>query len=384
MFFFIKKINIQIVMKEKTKEIISISSYIAFLIMSLLILIFSLKISKGIAIAIYISFIICMLIYICLIISIIIYKIRPELKSCFLRKNLFVLLSIQFVLLFEPLIYTINISYYEKYKKICPFTLGIIDLSLHSKRRCLLYNINKNSRYSFQYICSYNPTDELKKLKLTKNEFETSNKLEIIRCLPVKNLLNENILSDFLEEYNNTDKYYCSLVYQPKHNTFIDNIECDKNRSKINYIFLSLLYFQIIFILIKNIIFKTHNNSFNDERIRERNAPRIPNRFNRIEEIINLNRMLNLLRELLNMNLVENISESQMSTEKSQKQNENEDNWEAEKTKNIIIDNHQDYEIDININNIYKEKENQNDSINIDQINADIKSDEFIIKNENN
>ena len=39
------------------------------------------------------------------------------------------------------------------------------------------------------------------------------------------------------------------------------------------------------------------------------------------------------------------MSQSQMLTEKSEKDNEIDDNLEAEKTKNNIIDNHENYEI---------------------------------------
>ena len=48
-----------------------------------------------------------------------------------------------------------------------------------------------------------------------------------------------------------------------------------------------------------------------------------------------------------------------------QKDNEIDDNLEAEKTKNIIIDNHENYEINVNIHNLYQNKEIQNESITI-------------------
>ncbi len=94
--------------------------------------------------------------------------------------------------------------------------------------------------------------------------------------------------------------------------------------------------------------------------------------------------MLNLLREIININIIENMPESQMSTEKSEKGDEINDNPEAEKTKNIIIDNRENYEINVNIKNLYKEKEIQNDPINLDQINLDLNSNEVIIKDEIN
>ena len=78
------------------------------------------------------------------------------------------------------------------------------------------------------------------------------------------------------------------------------------------------------------------------------------------------------------------MSQSQMLTEKSEKDNEIDDNLEAEKTKNIIIDNHENYEINVNINNLYQNKEIQNESINMDQINLELNSNEIIIKDEIN
>ena len=81
------------------------------------------------------------------------------------------------------------------------------------------------------------------------------------------------------------------------------------------------------------------------------------------------------------------MSQSQMLTEKSEKDNEIDDNLEAEKTKNIIIDNHdnhENYEINVNIHNLYQNKEIQNESINIDQIHLDLNSNEIIIKDEIN
>ena len=41
----------------------------------------------------------------------------------------------------------------------CLFTITG-DYNLHNKRRCELYNINYNSRYLNQYICSYDPYED--------------------------------------------------------------------------------------------------------------------------------------------------------------------------------------------------------------------------------
>ena len=135
-----------------------------------------------------------------------------------------------------------------------------------------------------------------------------------------------------------------------------------------------------------NICLKNNHNRRVIEGFREGYEEGNPYRFNRLQGLISLNRMLNLLREIININIIENMSESHMSTEKSEKANENEidDNPGEEKTKNIIIDNRENYEINVNIKNLYKEKEIQNVPINLDQINIDFNSNEVIIKDEIN
>ena len=370
-------------MKEKSKEIISIISYFVFLIMSIFILIFSIMMSKSLALANYIIFSFCMLVYIYLIISYIIYKKNQDTKPFFLKLNIFIYTLFILSIFIESLAYTINILDYEKYRKVCPFTLDNIDFKNHLSRRCELYNVNANSRYSFQYICSYDPSNDLKNLELNKDEYESSNKLEIVRCLLANNLIKDNeIIFDFASEYKNINKYYCSLVYKPKLNNYINSKECQKDRSKKNLIFLILIYIQLLFILIKGIIFKSSNNR--NDRIIQRDIERNSNMNGIFNGLITLNRLLNLIREVLNMNTNINQSSSQASTERSEGIDDNEDSFESEKTKNIIIDNRNDYEISININNFCKE--NQNDSINLDQINIgiNVNSNEIIMKDENN
>ena len=163
--------------------------------------------SKSLALANYIIFSFCMLVYIYLIISYIIYKKNQDTKPFFLKLNIFIYTLFILSIFIESLAYTINILDYEKYRKVCPFTLDNID-----------------SRYSFQYICSYDPSNDLKNLELNKDEYESSNKLEIVRCLLANNLIKDNeIIFDFASEYKNINKYYCSLVFKPKLNILINN-----------------------------------------------------------------------------------------------------------------------------------------------------------------
>jgi hypothetical protein len=249
-----------------------------------------------------------------------------------------------------------------------------INLKSHLKRRCEFYNLNSNSRYSYQYICSYNPKDDFKKLILTKDEYDEENKLELIRCILVKNLLNDNnIINEFDKEYDDIDKYYCSLIYEPKKNNYINYKECDKNRFNIYALALPLNFIQLVFVFIfLSACRKMENNNI---RIERDDRPDI------IERLFSLNRMLILLRELLNVNIA-NMNNSNISTEKTEVDNNNEGYFDAEKTKNIIIYNNTSFEVNTNIDRLYNEnkKEVDKNSISLDQINLHINSDDILMK----
>ena len=317
------------------------------------------------------------------IILFILKKINSVNQYCFGKiKN--IILCLLFIALYsEPIVFLLNLSSYDKYKKICAFTLGNMDIKLHLKKRCDFYNTNTNSRYSYQYICSYNPTDELKNFKLSEKEFDTSNKLDIIRCLPVKNLFNNSIIiSEFDQEYKDIDKYYCNIVYKPETNKFIDNAECNKNRYTLYKLCLSFLFFQLFFITISITCLKNRENNNNNNLQREMDDSDLF-RIGAMLRLFNLNRMLMLLRELLNNNN-QNTSDSNISTQKSEKENDNDNNYIEEKNKNIIIDNNIGLEVDVNIKNLYKENKDEKNSIQLGQINLSINSDEISMKNVSN
>ena len=100
-----------------------------------------------------------------------------------------------------------------------------------------------------------------------------------------------------------------------------------------------------------------------------------------IERLFSLNRMLILLRELLNVNIA-NMNNSNISTEKTEVDNNNEGDFDAEKTKNIIIYNNTSFEVNTNIDRLYNEnkKEVDKNSISLDQINLHINSDDILMK----
>ena len=99
-----------------------------------------------------------------------------------------------FFSLIEFIVLSVNISKYDKYLKVCPFSLSNLSYGLKLKRRCELYNNNTNSRYSFQYICSYDPSKDLK--------YNFTNKIyqDQAICIEVKKInYNNEILKLFNE-----------------------------------------------------------------------------------------------------------------------------------------------------------------------------------------
>ena len=357
-------------MKNLTKKIILIISCFVIIILIILLIIFTVMLSKGLAIVSYIIYAINISFYCYIIISIL---FKEKIKCLYSKVKPFIILLFFSSIIVGNFVFAINVSFYTKYKIICPFTLKDIELKSHVKKRCEFYNKNLNSRYSYQYICSYNPIDDFKKLVLDKTEYDPSNKLDLIKCVLVKNILNNNdIVFDFSEEYSDIDKYYCSSVYEPKKNNYINYNECHKDKNTIYILALLFNSFQLIFALIYCYACRKIEND-NDIRMDRDNREDV------IERLFSLNRMLILLRDLVNMNLA-NLDVSNISTERTEKNNNNEEDLEVEKTKNIIIDNNSKYEVEVNINNLYKEKKEDNNSISLDQINVNIQSEDNLIK----
>ena len=108
--------------------------------------------------------------------------------------------------------FLIGILLYNKYigyKLYCPFTLSKIDYKLHLKRRCELYNINKENFYPYNYICTYNAEDNqfiMEKLALKLKLYPCSD----FKCSKVESLINNNeVIKKFFNEYYKENLYYC-------------------------------------------------------------------------------------------------------------------------------------------------------------------------------
>ena len=367
-------------MKEKIFAILN--SF--FLIITILTLIFTLIVTEKIAIAIYVISSFIIFFYCFFILSFILKSICKINSKCLdsFEKLFYCIFSILIIIL--PLLLMTNKNDYDQYKIKCPFTMNDLDYNFHPEKRCQFYNKYTNSRYSYQFICSYNPSEELKKIILSKDEYNNENGLDIVRCLPVNNLLsNYDIISKFNIEYNNSKKYYCNLVFKPKYNDFINEEECDKKR-QIEFIIFPILQFLqvILFCLYDCCFYRKNNDNLNESIERNRNRERL-NNMN--VGLANLYRLFGLLRDLINIVNHENASESNLSTQKSEVINENEDNIMGDRTKNIIIDNNEISVINKDIKSLYKDK-SLDKSINLEEIHVDINqnSEDIEMKNENN
>ena len=128
------------------------------------------------------------------------------------------------------IINSFNNDNYEIYTKNCPFTfhsvLKSFNESIYEKKRCELYNINMNSRYKYQYICSYNAS------KIFEND-KTKDGFDKIICIPKINDIddNENIIR-FNKIYkhkdkNDSDLFYCSRIDKPEKDEYIKEKYCN-------------------------------------------------------------------------------------------------------------------------------------------------------------
>ena len=263
---------------------------------------------------------------------------------------------------------------------------------LKLKRRCELYNYNNNSRYSFQYICSYDPSKNLK-YNFTRKIYPNQ-----AICIEAKKINDYNtILKLFNEEYKDKKKYYCSRTNIPNMTdyNYINSKYCN-NKSKyagtiIFYIFSLIQFFIYCFPFF--LFEKVFNSYIPKIEFLTRNNARI-NRINLINRILEseienymqlrfLGRLLNIL---VYLNEREN-NNSRDSTKISEHQEENKKKEETNKTKNIVIENKEEFSIDLNIKNLSEQKEKKIDkAIDLEQIQVSfpLNSEENKINNNDN
>ena len=169
-------------------------------------------------------------------------------KFCFYL----VLFIFFFNFLFGFIILSINISKYLKYWKNCPYLIKDLDYDLYFERRCELYNINNNSRYSYQYICSYDSSKDF------KTRFQNEIKNDNIICIPLKKTEDNNeIITLFNNKYTNSTNYYCSRTNIPDNYSFVNQKNCVKTKYSwmITLYIFCILRFLIYPIIMKYVLF---------------------------------------------------------------------------------------------------------------------------------
>ena len=235
-----------------------------------------------------------------------------------------------FLLNCQNLIDKLNEINYGKYIDNCPFTFNsdliLFNESIYEKRRCELYNINLNSRYKYQYICSYNASENFENDK-TKDGFEQ------IICIPkINNIYDNKIIAKFNNIYENKEKnesnlFYCSRIDKPKKNEYIEEKYCNM-KSKFPTMKIVLSFLLIFLYFLHHILFKILSEDLS----------------------IKFNNMLEVLREYINRVLDKDDNDTEYD-----ESNSNNVSFNEEEDQNIILENHIVYSIDINIKDYYIE-----------------------------
>jgi len=310
---------------------ITINEY-SYIIIDILFLPFSIWTTNTLKVLyyIYISYVCIRFIINNIIIILIIAKKFNE-KNKILSK-IFVSINYSWIIfiIFQIIITTVNYKKTKKFWKNCPYILNDLKYDLHLRRRCELYEININCRYSYQYICSYDSSKDFKN-KLSKEILPDK-----VICIPFKKLIDNNdIIKAFENEYPKENKFYCSRTNIPKDYSFAKHKDCNEKK---NYMiaFLTLSYFRIIVLIIYIICLYIF----------------LPKRNNR-QNINNMDYFDVYDLFSTNISLLEGIFP-----------NKNMD-FIRQKTKNIIIENSKEYIIQTNIQSLSLKNQNNRKNDNI-------------------
>ena len=242
----------------------------------------------------------------------------------------YILILIRLIIIFTRIIILFNFIKFENYHKNCPFNINFdsirINKSSYESRICELYNINKNSKYKYQYICSYNATDDF------ENDNTEDGLDEIICIQKINNIENNDIIDKFNELFDNKDKnetklFYCSRIDKPAKDEYIKDEYC--NIKDINFtlanLFLTILD---LFMIFEDIL------------------------FNEIRQTIT-NRIRYLIEIIIHYDQL-SMAEEDLATEYDES-NSNNISFDEEEDKNIIIENNEVYNVDFNIKNFVEE-----------------------------
>ena len=264
------------------------------------------------------------------------YEIKIEnLNNYKYYKFFYILFSVLLIIMIsftpiKPVLMAQNVG--SNYLKECPFTfqseLNRNKIFDYEKRRCELYNIYNNSRYRYQYICSYDASKDFQSNK-------TEDGLNKIICIKKRNSAknNNNIINRFVEIYSNNsinNFFYCSRTNKPNKSKNTKEKYCNSNYYILVFLsFLNMLNIGVIYtqILVLEIIVKNHNNL-----VEERNN---------------------------------NINNFDSSTECGD-DNPNNISFKKEKDRNIIVENHKEYSIEVNIKDFLENEKISNQNTNVE------------------
>lgn len=260
-----------------------------------------------------------------IVINFVLHKENCLLNKIILKFPLLLLLSKLFFI-FEILLLYANSLKFTEYFVNCPYLFKNLNNSPSLDRRCEQYGININSRYLYQYVCSYDSSKDF--------IFKLSSKIKPNNIMCVR-LKNTNILLDnnkFSEENIKYYKYYCHRTNKPSIFSFDKNNKyCKKMVNTLHWISIFLVYSRIIyfFVLIRILRKMAINQN--------------------VREINNLLRFLSInLNNLNNFNNNINTSNSTKVTENEQ-QNRNNEEFVKNNTRNIVIENNQEFSINYDI-----------------------------------
>ena len=248
----------------------------------------------------------------------------------------------------ELIILSINLMKFKEFRKECPFN---IKFNENYEKRCELFNINTNSRYKYQYICSYDAsTDFSLSKKIANNE---------IICVKAKTPINYIVSKNIANNLSN-NIYYCSRTDIPFNSTYINIKYCNNNigykRVIIFYVFYCLLFFLPFIEFCASCMFLIELSNI-ERHIERREIGRI--RENNVLPIIAVNLMADFF--------LRNNNDTRSSINISHNSNIN-NNISKEKTRNIIIENKKEIEINTNIQQSYINKDNKKEKVSFDNI----------------
>ena len=316
----------------KITKIVFKISVIIFIFCNAFFLIYNIWVSKFLKILFIISLIILLLssiysfIYIYISLDLNIYFIN-NLKLYKLTYRLFIFTEVILITISSgsKIIMNYNKDYLDTFLNNCPFTLKKNESNFVG-HTCELYNIYNNSRYKYQYICSYNASKDFKSEK-TKDGHEK------IQCVFKKhNISSSDIITNFINKYENnsmnvSEFFYCSRIDMP--------IKDENYNEYCNKEFNLFISFNVIEFFLSISFFAQFES------------------FKKLAKYISKTR-----EELLQIAIINNDLKADYSTDNDD-DNANDISFNEEEDKNIIVEKHEINEINFNIKNLFGNEEKQ-------------------------